>query len=132
MQRGLKSTAVMMKVEIGAAVLLIGVIVLLVARHSRRTTDSIGRYALAVGALRRIADEPLPVVTPEAHPSDTRHLVQMLPDVAPASEASARPRRATGRRAGRPDPELVARRPVIAHLPSISAPRTDEADRHAG
>ncbi len=107
----------------GAVVVVVGAAWVTV-HHTRARADSLRRYARAVTALRSIAAEPrpeLPVAPPRgdrARPGPPN--VRILDDVSPIREARDRRVRAS-RRARRPDPELLARRPVIATLPSISA-----------
>jgi hypothetical protein len=120
---------VLIEAVAGAAVLLVLLMVLLARRRVRRA-DSIRRFSRAVSALRTIAAEPRPEPPVEDH-GRGRPNVRVLDEVAPMREARERRARA-GRRVPRPDPELVARRPVIAQLPSISAPRTDDPGKQAG
>jgi hypothetical protein len=115
----------------GAAVLVVLLTVLLLARRVRRKADSIRRYSRAVSALRTIASEPRPEPPVESHAVALPN-VRVLDEVVPLREARERRVRTTGRRTPRPDPELVARRPVIAKLPSISAPSGDDSGQQAG
>jgi hypothetical protein len=87
-------------------------------RRSIKSSDSIIRYSRAVSALRTISAEPVleppdaddPVIAEVTTPQ-----IRVLADVTPIHEHAQRRAR---RRFERPDPEAVARRPVIAHLPS--------------
>ena len=116
---------------VAGAVVLVGVVVSLGARRTRRKADSIRRFSKAVSALRTIAAEPRPERRAE-EPSLALPNVRVLDEVAPLREARERRARVSGRRAARPDPELVARRPVIATLPSSSAPRSDDPGTQVG
>ncbi|HTL84873.1 MAG TPA: hypothetical protein VL856_06800 [Acidimicrobiia bacterium] len=88
-------------------------------RRRVKSPDSIIRYSRAVSALRTISAEPVleppetddEVVIAEIAPPQVR----VLADVTPIHEHA---RRRAARRFERPDPEAIARRPVIAHLPS--------------
>lgn len=101
------------------------------ARRTRRATDTIGRYARAVSALRTIADDPSALVPPHPHAEyEDTPSVHMISDVTHINRTRLYGSR--NRNAGRPDPELLERRPVIAHLPSISASRADEAGKEVG
>ena len=114
----------------GAAVLVV-VFAVLVTRRKRRKADSIRRFSSAVSALRTIAAEP----RPEPHAEEPRLVlpnVRVLDEVSPLREARQRRSRVTGRRTPRPDPELVARRPVIATLPSTSAPHPNDPGKQVG
>jgi hypothetical protein len=93
-----------------------------ITRHSRARADSLSQYSRAVTALRAIALDAHPESRgaspkPEAG-SDARPVVRVLDEVMPARRLHDRRIRAS-RRASRLDPELVARRPVIAQLPSM-------------
>jgi hypothetical protein len=107
------------------------------ARHMRTRADSLRRYSRAVTALRSIAEEPRPEARADLRANDRgldgRPNVRVLDEVAPTRHLHDRRTRA-GRRASRPDPESVARRPVIAHLPSTprSAPLGGDPGRQAG
>jgi hypothetical protein len=93
-------------------------------RHSRVRADSLSQYSRAVTALRSIALES----EGDAHaprrdrPQESRPNVRVLDEVGPGGQAHDRRVRAS-RRASRPDPELLARRPVIAQLPSVPVSR---------
>lgn len=116
---------------VAGAVVLLGILVGVGARRTRRKADSIRRFSKAVSALRTIADEPRPERAVEEHTIALPN-VRVLDEVLPLREARERRALASGRRTPRPDPELVARRPVIATLPSMSAPRPDGPGTKAG
>jgi hypothetical protein len=116
---------------VAGAVVLVVVLSVLGARRTRRKADSIRRFSKAVSALRTIADEPRPEPPVEDHTIALPN-VRVLDEVVPLHEARERRARASGRRTARPDPELVARRPVIAKLPSISAPSSDGPGTQVG
>lgn len=116
---------------VAGAVVLMVVISVVCVRRTRQKADSIRRYSKAVSALRSIAAEPRP--EPHVHASAIAlPNVRVLDEVAPLRVARERRERVFGRRAARPDPELVARRPVIATLPSSSAPRSDDPGTRVG
>ena len=116
---------------VAGAVVLLGVFAGVGARRRRRKADSIRRFSKAVSALRTISAEWRPEPPVEEHTIALPN-VRVLDEVLPLREARERRARASGRRAARPDPELVARRPVIATLPSISAPRPDDPGTKVG
>jgi hypothetical protein len=116
---------------VASAVVLLGVFTGVGARRRRRKADSIRRFSKAVSALRTIAAEPRPERPVDEHTVALPN-VRVLDEVLPLREARERRARASGRRPARPDPELVARRPVIATLPSISAPRPDDPGTKVG
>ena len=116
---------------VAGAVMLLGVLAGVGARRRGRKADSIRRFSKAVSALRTIAAEPRLEPPVEDHTTALPN-VRVLDEVLPLHEARERRARASGRRTARPDPELVARRPVIATLPSISAPRPDDPGTKAG
>ncbi len=126
-----------MLVEIVVAagvVVVLGSSVAALVRRRRRRLDSVGSFSAAVAALRRIAatGPETPVLATVEGRTETTPAVHVLDDVHVLSLERARPR--TGRRAHRQLPdEAIARRPVIASLPSISAPaRTHGSDSRAG
>ena len=110
-----------MLVEIAVGAVFVVLVLAFVLRAARRRegSDSIIRYSRAVSALRTIAAEPCleppdsddVVIAEFASPQ-----VRVLAEVTPIHEHVRR--RGARARAVRPDPESVARRPVIAHLPS--------------
>ncbi len=116
---------------VAGAVVLVVIVAVLGTRRTRRKADSIRRFSKAVSALRTIAAEPRPEPAVDEHTIALPN-VRVLDEVVPLHEARARRARASGRRTARPDPELVARRPVIAKLPSISAPSSDDPGTRAG
>jgi hypothetical protein len=116
---------------VAGAVVLVVVFAGLGARRRRRKADSIRRFSRAVSALRTIAAEPRPERRVE-EPTSALPNVRVLDEVAPLREARERRARVSGRHSARPDPELVARRPVIATLPSSSAPRSDDPGTQVG
>jgi hypothetical protein len=116
---------------VAGAVVLLGVFAGVGARRRRRKADSIRRFSKAVSALRTISAEWRPEPPVEEHTIALPN-VRVLDEVLPLREARERRARASGRRAARPDPELVARRPVIAKLPSISAPSSDDPGTQVG
>ena len=109
---------VLVDIAIGSVFVVLGLAFVLRRRRSLKSSDSIIRYSRAVTALRTISAEPASeppelddvVVAELATPQ-----VRVLADVTPIHEHA---RRRSARRFERPDPEAVARRPVIAHLPS--------------
>ncbi len=115
---------------VAGAVVVLLLAMTLRARRARKRSDSVARYARAVSALRTIADEPRParaVVLDEAAPK-----LQVLSDITSIEGARARRSGRANRVAPRLDPELVARRPLIAQLPSISAPKPGASGQQAG
>jgi hypothetical protein len=116
--------------EVAGAGLVIAIVLGSIMRRSRRSTDSIGRYARAVSALRTIASESGPPSTVPLHArpvTDTPN-VHVLPDPARSRRGRhAREPRSLRRRAARVAPELVDRRPLIAQLPSTPSAFRDAA-----
>ncbi len=107
----------------GLSVVVASLVSLLFVRRSRRRADSIGRYSRAVSALRTIAAEPRPELKLCDRPSSPLAADVRVLDGSPGAAPRAR-RREPRWRAARLDPDLLAQRPVIARLPSISAPIT--------
>jgi hypothetical protein len=90
-------------------------------RHLRVRADSLHRYSRAVTALRSASElrpEPRIDLARDERARELRASVRVLDEVAPIRQAVDRRVRAS-RLAARPDPELLARRPVIANLPSM-------------
>jgi hypothetical protein len=104
------------------------------ARRRRRAADTIGRYSRAVSALRTITAETRPAAARlhTVEPGEGRGAtIHALHEVGARSDGR-RSARAAGRVRRRIDPDRVARRPVVAHLPSISAPRSGGHDTRTG
>jgi hypothetical protein len=92
-----------------------------VARRRRRR-DALRNFAAATQVLKGFAEQPRIAPTPTSAPSTPS--VHVLHDVAVLRLDRARSSR--GRRARqirRPDEQSLARRPMVANLPSVSAPR---------
>jgi hypothetical protein len=105
---------VLLEIAIGCVFVVLGLAFALRTRRTLKSSDSIIRYSRAVSALRTISEEP-PEADDEVVADVATPQVRVLADVTPIHEHA---RRRAARRFERPDPEAVARRPVIAHLPS--------------
>ena len=116
---------------VAGAVVLLGVFAGVGARRRRRKADSIRRFSKAVSALRTISAEPRPEPPVEEHMIALPN-VHVLDEVLPLREARPSAAHRVGSAHHPPDPELVARRPVIAKLPSISAPSSDDPGTQVG
>ena len=121
----------LLKMLVAAAVVVLLFALMLRARRARKRADSVARYARAVSALRTIADEPRPAAHAAIDEAVAPKL-QVLSDITSLEGARARRTGRANRAAQRLDPELVARRPLIAQLPSISAPKPGESGQQAG
>ena len=108
-----------MLVEIAlGSVLVVAALACFLWQRKRSSSDSIVRYARAVSALRTISEEPSlePPESEDVWVAEVVPQVRVLADVTPIQDRVRR--RGARARIDRPDPEDVARRPVIAHLPS--------------
>jgi hypothetical protein len=122
---------VLLKMVVAGAFAVLVMAMMLRTRRAHRRADSVARYARAVSALRTIADEPRPAVHMDASIEGAPKL-QVISDVTSLEGVRARRSGRASRAAARLDPELVARRPLIAQLPSVSAPKRGESGQQAG
>jgi hypothetical protein len=117
-RNGLRGGVVLVEIAVGS-VLAVVALACFLRRRNHKSSDSIIRYSRAVSALRTISEEPC-LEPPESDDVVIAEVadppIRVLADVTPIKEHVRR--RATRMRIERPDPEAVARRPVIAHLPS--------------
>jgi hypothetical protein len=92
-----------------------------VARRRRRR-DALRRFAAATQVLKGFAEQPRHAPAEPVAPSTPS--VHVLHDVAVLRLDRGRPARGRrSRQAHRPDEQSLARRTMVANLPSISAPR---------
>jgi hypothetical protein len=122
---------VLLKIVVAGAVGVLLLALMLRTRRAHKRADSVARYARAVSALRTIADEPRPVAHAAVFIEGAPKL-QVLSDVTSLEGARARRSGRASRAAARLDPELVARRPLIAQLPSVPTPKRGESGKQAG
>jgi hypothetical protein len=116
-RNGLRGGVVLLEIAV-ASVFVVLALAFVLRRRSVNSPDSIVRYSRAVSALRTISTEPV-LEPPDADDIVIAEVetpqIRVLAEVTPIHDHA---RRRSPRRFQRPDPESVARRPVIAHLPS--------------
>ena len=119
-------------IGIAALALVIGMGAALWFRRARRRHDSVGAFSAATDAMKHLGDQPpVDVVThsPDEYPTPS---VRVLPDIAVLK--LDRTRTTTGRsrtaERSRPDADVLARRPVIASLPSLLSDAAAHPSRH--
>ena len=120
-----------MSVAGGGVVFLVCLAVAVRLRQRRRPKDTLVRYARAVSALRAIVEHPQPTpssLAPDGPIPDT-HVRLAVPPTSPHQRVIRKA--PTGRRTARPDLAVVARRPTVANLPSISSPTIPSPDADA-
>ena len=106
---------------LAAGVVVVLGLAVLGLRHRRRRRDPVVVFSAATDAMKHLGDRPpVDVVT---HPVDDTQTpsVRVLPDIAVLKLDRTRTTSGRGRAAEqhRPDAEVLARRPVIASLPSL-------------
>lgn len=126
-----------MAAEVAGAVIVVLLLTTFVVRRRRHTRDSVEVFSAATKALRRITQELAASRDPaEIEAARARHpsTMPVVSDTAVIDLELARRSRTRDAHGRRPDDDALARRPVVASLPTtpVRSPRPTGSGQQAG